>query len=198
MRWAHCSTRFGPTTRRRRKKSSRSTSTSTFANAIRACMPQPRNACSRASARPELVDTRNDQRLGRLFGNRVIRRYPAFTRVLRHGGRDRADRRVLQARRAGTRGKEADPLPAGSRRRRQVLDRGAPEVRDGTQPDLRAQGLAGQRVAARTVPARALRADAAGGIRHSPPLSHRNHVAVGDQAPAPSSTATSASSASCA
>jgi serine protein kinase len=27
---------------------------------------------------PELVDTRNDQRLGRLFGNRVIRRYPAF------------------------------------------------------------------------------------------------------------------------
>jgi serine protein kinase len=26
----------------------------------------------------ELVDTRNDQRLGRLFGNRVIRRYPAF------------------------------------------------------------------------------------------------------------------------
>src|SRR5258706_15197583 len=27
---------------------------------------------------PELVDTRNDQRLGRLFGNRIIRRYPAF------------------------------------------------------------------------------------------------------------------------
>ena len=27
---------------------------------------------------PELVDTRNDPRLGRLFGNRVIRRYPAF------------------------------------------------------------------------------------------------------------------------
>ncbi|HTR59428.1 MAG TPA: PrkA family serine protein kinase [Casimicrobiaceae bacterium] len=26
----------------------------------------------------ELIDTRNDQRLGRLFGNRVIRRYPAF------------------------------------------------------------------------------------------------------------------------
>jgi serine protein kinase len=26
----------------------------------------------------ELVDTRNDPRLGRLFGNRVIRRYPAF------------------------------------------------------------------------------------------------------------------------
>ena len=27
---------------------------------------------------PELVDTRNDQRLSRIFGNRVIRRYPAF------------------------------------------------------------------------------------------------------------------------
>src|SRR5678810_555246 len=27
---------------------------------------------------PELVDTRNEQRLGRIFGNRVIRRYPAF------------------------------------------------------------------------------------------------------------------------
>ncbi len=27
---------------------------------------------------PELVDTRNDQRLARLFGNRTIRRYPAF------------------------------------------------------------------------------------------------------------------------
>ncbi|MBA3776045.1 MAG: PrkA family serine protein kinase [Betaproteobacteria bacterium] len=27
---------------------------------------------------PELVDTRNDQHLGRIFGNRVIRRYPAF------------------------------------------------------------------------------------------------------------------------
>ncbi|MGE5129856.1 MAG: PrkA family serine protein kinase [Sphingomonadaceae bacterium] len=27
---------------------------------------------------PELVDTRNDPRLGRIFGNRTIRRYPAF------------------------------------------------------------------------------------------------------------------------
>ena len=27
---------------------------------------------------PELVDTRNDPRLARIFGNRVIRRYPAF------------------------------------------------------------------------------------------------------------------------
>src|SRR3982751_11125 len=27
---------------------------------------------------PELVNTRNDPRLGRIFGNRVMRRYPAF------------------------------------------------------------------------------------------------------------------------
>src|SRR5512143_994949 len=27
---------------------------------------------------PELVDTRNDPRLARLFGNRIVRRYPAF------------------------------------------------------------------------------------------------------------------------
>jgi serine protein kinase len=31
-----------------------------------------------AIGEPELVDTRNDSRLARLFGNRVIRRYPAF------------------------------------------------------------------------------------------------------------------------
>jgi serine protein kinase len=32
-----------------------------------------------AIGEPELVDTRNDPRLSRLFSNRVIRRYPAFT-----------------------------------------------------------------------------------------------------------------------
>src|SRR5512135_1406466 len=31
-----------------------------------------------AIGEPEFVDTRNDQRLARIFGNRVIRRYPAF------------------------------------------------------------------------------------------------------------------------
>ncbi len=31
-----------------------------------------------AIGEPEFVDTRNDQRLSRIFGNRVIRRYPAF------------------------------------------------------------------------------------------------------------------------
>ena len=27
---------------------------------------------------PDMVDTRNDQRLSRLFGNRIVKRYPAF------------------------------------------------------------------------------------------------------------------------
>ena len=31
-----------------------------------------------AIGEPELVDTRNDPQLARIFGNRVIRRYPAF------------------------------------------------------------------------------------------------------------------------
>lgn len=31
-----------------------------------------------AIGEPELVDTRNDTRLARIFSNRVIRRYPAF------------------------------------------------------------------------------------------------------------------------
>ena len=82
---------------------------------------------------------------------------PGVPRVLRHGGRDRADRRLLQARRAGARREEADPLSAGTGRRRQVLDRRAPEGGDGVASDLRDQGFAGQRVAARPVRARAVR-----------------------------------------
>ena len=32
----------------------------------------------RAIGAPQMVDTRNDQRLSRLFANKVIKRYPAF------------------------------------------------------------------------------------------------------------------------
>ncbi len=48
------------------------------------CRREPQTYASAAErmiagiGEPELVDTRNDQRLGRIFGNRVIRRYPAF------------------------------------------------------------------------------------------------------------------------
>src|SRR3972149_5444118 len=38
----------------------------------------PAERMLRAIGDPELVDTRNDPRLSRIFGNRIIRRYPAF------------------------------------------------------------------------------------------------------------------------
>ncbi len=39
-----------------------------------------------AIGEPEQIDTRNDPRLSRIFANKVIKVYPAFRRVLRHGG----------------------------------------------------------------------------------------------------------------
>ena len=41
-------------------------------------MPPPPSACSRRSASPQTIDTRNDQRLSRLFANKIIKIYPAF------------------------------------------------------------------------------------------------------------------------
>ena len=57
-------------------------------------------------------------------------------------------------------------------------------------PDLRDQGLAGQRIAARPVRAGALRRRARSRLRHPAPLSERHHVAVGGQAAARNSAAT--------
>src|SRR5690554_4833178 len=71
---------------------------------------------------------------------------PRVPRVLRHGGRDRADRRLLPPCRPGARGTQAGALPARAGGRRQVLDRRAPQGPDGEVPDLRAEGLARQRV----------------------------------------------------
>ena len=48
---------------------------------------------------PELVDTRNDPRLGRIFGNRVIRRYPAFREF--YGMEDAIDQIVAFFKHAG-------------------------------------------------------------------------------------------------
>ena len=49
---------------------------------------------------------------------------------------DRAHRRLLPSRRAGSRGEEADPLPAGPRRRRQVLARRPAQGPDGEMSGL--------------------------------------------------------------
>ena len=48
------------------------------------CRREPQTYASAAErmiagiGEPELIDTRNEPRLGRIFGNRLIRRYPAF------------------------------------------------------------------------------------------------------------------------
>src|SRR6476660_148300 len=48
------------------------------------CRREPQTYASAAErmiagiGEPELIDTRNEPRLGRIFGNRVLRRYPAF------------------------------------------------------------------------------------------------------------------------
>ncbi len=66
-----------------------------------------------AIGEPELVDTAQDPRLGRIFFNRTIKTYKAFDGFLRHGRHDRADRQLLQACRAGPRREAADSLSAG-------------------------------------------------------------------------------------
>jgi serine protein kinase len=38
----------------------------------------PPSACCKAIGEPQLVDTRNDPRLSRIFANKVIKIYPAF------------------------------------------------------------------------------------------------------------------------
>ena len=67
-------------------------------------------------------------------------RLSGVRRLLRHGRNDRAHRRVLPARRAGSRRAQADPLSAGTGRRRQVLARRAAQVADGSPSDLCAEG----------------------------------------------------------
>src|SRR4030095_1499711 len=51
----------------------------------------------------EMVDTRNDQRLARLFGNRIVKRYPAFREF--YGMEDAIEQilRLLQPRPRGVR-----------------------------------------------------------------------------------------------
>ena len=106
---------------------------------------------------PELVDTRNDQRLGRIFGNRVIRRYPAFREF--YGMEDAIEQIVAFFKHAAQGLEEKKQIlyllgPVGGGKS-SIAER--LKVGDGTAADLRAQGLAGQRIAARPVRARALR-----------------------------------------
>jgi hypothetical protein len=119
----------------------------------------------KAIGEPTMVDTRNDVRLSRLFANKVIKIYPAFAEF--YGMEDAIEQVVSYFRHAPrARGEEADPLPARPGRRRQELDRRAPQAADGARAVLRDQGLAGERVAARPVRPDRGRAAAREGIRH--------------------------------
>ncbi len=76
--------------------------------------------------------------------------HPALSRlfrVLRHGGVDRADGVLSQARGPGAGGEEADSLPARPGRWRQVVTGRKAQGADGARSLLRHQGLAGVRVA---------------------------------------------------
>ncbi len=144
-------------TRRPATKKCRCSSTSICASASPLAYASAAERMLAAIGEPEVVDTRNDPRLSRLFSNRMIRRYPAFREFYGMEEAIAADRRLLQPRRAGARGAQAGALPARSGGRRQVVDRRAAEAADGGASDLRAEGLAGERVAARPVPSGARR-----------------------------------------
>jgi hypothetical protein len=87
----------------------------------------------------------------RIFANKVIKIYPAFAEF--YGMEDAIEQVVSYFRHAaqGPRREEADPLSARPGRRRQELDRRAPEDADGAGAVLRDQGIAGERVAARAL-----------------------------------------------
>ena len=106
--------------------------------------------------------------------------------LLRPGGDHRAHRRLLPARRPGPGGEEADPLPAGPGRWRQVLARRPPEGLDGEMPGLRAghqrRHQPDLRERARPLRSRLHGPHAGGSLRHPRAAADGQHVAVGGQA----------------
>ena len=139
-----------------------------------------------AIGEPEMVDTSKDARLGRIFMNRTIRVYPGVQRILRHGGDDRADRRLPAPRRAGPRRAQADHVSAWPGRRRQVVARRAAEGADGSASHLRAEGRQRPQPGVRK-PARPVRPGADGraagrSLRHPAPAADRADEPVVHQA----------------
>ena len=107
-------------------------------------------------------------------------------RFLRDGRDDRADRRLLPPRRAGSRRAQADPLSAGPGRRRQILARRAAEAADGEGAGLCAEGRQGDQPGVRK-PARAVRPGdprrrTRKALRHSAAPADRHDLALGGQA----------------
>ena len=107
-----------------------------------------------AIGEPEIIDTRNDPRLSRIFGNRVIKRYPAFREFY---GMEDAIAQIVAFFKHAAQGLEErkqmlyllGPVGGGkssiAERLKSLME---------AQADLRAEGLAGERVAARPVRAR--------------------------------------------
>ena len=154
-----------------------------------------------AIGEPQIVDTARDQRLGRIFMNRTIRTYPSFAEF--YGMEETIEQIVelLPPRLAGSRGAQADPLPAGSGRRRQILARRAAEGADGGASDLCAEGRRrdepGVRKPAGPVRSRSERTRDRGSVRHTRAAVFRDWSVPGVASGSTSSAATSRASRSC-
>ena len=151
-----------------------------------------------AIGEPELVDTRHDPRLSRLFSNRIIKRYPAFAEF--YGMEDAISQIVAFFKHAAQGLEERKQIlyllgPVGggkssiAERLKQLME---------SEPIYALKGSPGQRVAARAVRARAVRRRARVRVRHPAPLSDRASCRRGRSSACRSSAATSRSSAWCA
>lgn len=65
-----------------------------------------------AMGEPELVDTRLDPRLSRMFSNKIIKIYPAFREFYGMEGVNREHRVIFPTCRSGPGGKKTDSVPA--------------------------------------------------------------------------------------
>ena len=137
-----------------------------------------------AIGEPELVDTRLDQRLSRIFSNRLIKRYPAFAEF--YGMEDAISQIVAFFKHAAQGLEEKKQIlyllgPVGggkssiAERLKQLMERQPIYALKGSPVNESPLGL---------VCARGIRRRARVRVRHPAPLSHRHHVAVGDQAAA--------------
>src|SRR5271165_6411093 len=108
---------------------------------------------------------------------------PRILRLLRDGGDDRADRRLLPARRAGSRRAQADPLSAGPGRWRQIVARRTAETADGKRAGVCAEGRQGNqprlRKPARLVRSARLWRRTRKALRHTAAAADRHVVAMG-------------------
>ena len=137
-----------------------------------------------AIGEPKLVDTRNDTRLSRIFANKVIKLYPAFTEFY---GMEEVIEQVVSYFRHAAQGLEErkqilyllGPVGGGKSSIAEKLKHLMEQV-----PFYCDQGLAGERIAARPVQRGRRRRHPRGRLRHPAPLPAHHPEPVGGQAPA--------------